>query len=127
MTMAWCFADESSKDSDAVLEKLVTATIIVPQHWFLEVTNVLAMAEKRRRISQEQSSKFLELLKTFDIKADDQTANHAFQQTFMLCREHGLTTYDAAYLEVAVRRGLPLASLDKALRKCAGKIGVVLL
>ncbi|HUQ69662.1 MAG TPA: type II toxin-antitoxin system VapC family toxin [Planctomycetaceae bacterium] len=127
VAMSWCFADEATPQTASVQERLVTEVAIVPAHWPLEVTNVLAMAERRQRINAADSTEFLNLLGQFAIEVDDQTSNRAFDQILHLARTHGLTTYDAAYLELALRRQLPLASLDVALCRAASVLGVELL
>lgn len=127
LTMSWCFSDEATPASAAVQARLADETAIVPAHWFLEVTNVVAMAEKRKRISPAQSAAFLALLEALDIEVDYGFAERAFHDLLPLCRTHGLTTYDAAYLELAARRQRPLASLDADLNAAAKAIGVVVL
>ncbi|MGD9635518.1 MAG: type II toxin-antitoxin system VapC family toxin [Pirellulales bacterium] len=127
ITMAWCFSDEATAKTDGILQRLVDETALVPALWFLEVVNVLAMAEKRGRIKPAKSGEFLSLLETFDIEVADDSAGRAFSHILPLCRHHGLTSYDAAYLELAARRNLPLASLDDDLRLGAMSLGVQLL
>lgn len=127
IAMAWCFGDEATPKTAALLDRLDDDSAVVPAHWFLEVTNVLAMAEKRKRISAAQSSAFLSMLRTLEIFLDADTATRAFDQVLPLCRKHGLTSYDAAYVELALRRQLPLASLDAQLRTAAKHLGVELL
>lgn len=127
ITMGWCFPEEATRESSKLLERLEGETALVPAHWFLEVTNVLAMAEKRKRITAAKSTEFLTLLETMDIEADDEAAGRAFAQVLPLCRSHGLTSYDAAYLELALRRRLPLGSLDEELRAGAKALGVEVL
>jgi len=99
----------------------------VPAHWFLEVANVVAMAERKNRISVAESTEFLSLLRTFDIEIDDEAAGRSFDQIIPLCRAQRLTSYDAAYLELAIRSQLPLASLDDDLRAAASRLGVPVL
>jgi len=125
--MAWCFADESTPEAAEVQDRMASEAAVVPGHWFLEVANVLAMAEKRGRVSFDDSRQFVELLSFFDIQADDEVFRRAFNHLLPLCRSHGLTSYDAAYLDVALRRRLPLASLDDALRHAAASLGVQVL
>lgn len=127
VTMVWCFPDEATPASSRLQDRLADETALVPAHWFLEVTNVLAMAENRKRITAAQSTEFLSLLETLDIEVDDEAARRAFAHLLPLCRSHRLTSYDAAYLELALRRRLPLASLDVELRKGARALGVELL
>jgi predicted nucleic acid-binding protein len=124
ITMSWCFPDEATKASSKIQDRLADETAIVPAHWFLEVTNVLAMAEKRKRITSEKSDEFIRLLKLFDLEVDDESPGRAFDQLLAFCRKYGLTSYDAAYLDLAARHQLPLASLDDDLRAAATKIGI---
>jgi len=124
ITMAWCFADEATPAASKVQDRLKTETVLVPAHWFLEVTNVLAMAEKRKRITVARSAEFLALLSQMDIDIDHETASRSFAHLLPLCRSHGLTSYDAAYLELALRRRLALASLDDDLRSAARQTGI---
>ena len=127
ITMSWCFSDEATPATMAIQDRLVSERALVPMHWFLEVTNVLAMAERHRRISRTKSSHFLTLLDTMDIEVDAETAGRAFVHLLPLCRSHGLTSYDAAYLELALRRRLPLASLDDRLRSTTKSLGIEVL
>jgi predicted nucleic acid-binding protein len=127
MAMSWCFADESTPESQNVQDRLVAEAAVVPGHWFLEVTNVLAMAERRQKISPDDSSQFLRLISFLDIQVDDEFSRRAFDYLLPLCRAHSLTSYDAAYLDLALRRDLPLATLDDALRAAAANLGVPIL
>ena len=116
ITMAWCFGDEATASAFAVLDRLGTETAVVPSHWFLEVANVLTMAEKRKRMTVPATTEFLKLLGALDIEIDNVTVDRVFPHVLPLCRKYSLTSYDAAYLELAIRRQLPLASLDNELR-----------
>ncbi len=127
VTMAWCFADERTSAAAALQDRLTTEAAVVPAHWFLEVGNVLIMAEKHKRIVAPDAAQFLALLRILDIRADHETAPRTFDHLLPLCRAHHLTTYDAAYLDLAMRLQLPLATLDKDLRKAAKKLQVDLL
>jgi len=127
ITMAWCFSDEATPATANVQDRLEKETALVPAHWFLEVTNVLAMAERRRRITPQKSAAFLALLETMDVEVDHNTPARAFAHLLPLCRSHGLTAYDAAYLDLALRRQLPVASLDDDLRAGAKSLGVQVL
>jgi predicted nucleic acid-binding protein len=127
MAMAWCFADESTPETVRVQDRLVAEAAVVPAHWFLEVANVLAMAENRKRISPEDSSQFVQLLSLLDIQIDEEASRRAFHHLLPLCRKHGLTSYDAAYLDLMLRRQAPLASLDEPLRKAAMSLGMEVL
>ncbi|MEX1095875.1 MAG: type II toxin-antitoxin system VapC family toxin [Planctomycetales bacterium] len=127
ITMAWCFADEGDAATSEVQDRLADEAALVPPHWFLEVANVLAMAEKRQRISAADSIQFVRLLGALDIQSDDEASGRVFEHVLPLCRSQGLTSYDAAYLDLALRRQLPLASLDDDLRRAAANLGVEVL
>ena len=125
--MAWLFNDEATAKTAALLNRLATETALVPAWWFIEITNVLAMAERKGRIKPTESDAFIADLSKLGIERDDEAPDRAFTHLLALCRRHRLTSYDAIYLDLAVRRNLPLATLDDALRKAAHKVGVRLL
>lgn len=124
ITMSWCFGDEATPTSAEIQDRLVDAMAVVPSHWPLEVANVLTMAERRRRITAAKSAEFLSLLEALDIQVDHESPARAFTHVLPLCRDHTLTSYDAAYLELAMRTGLPIASLDDELRRAAKTLGI---
>jgi predicted nucleic acid-binding protein len=127
VTMEWCFDDERTAETDALLRRLGTSPAIVPQLWPLEVANVLALAVRKGRLTSPQRAQFIALLEGSNIHIDSDTASRAFGPTLALAEAHGLTLYDATYLELAERRRLPLATLDRDLRTAATAAGVVLL
>ncbi|MDF5727395.1 MAG: type II toxin-antitoxin system VapC family toxin [Rhizonema sp. PD38] len=127
IAMAWCFEDEATEFTDSLLESLVQATAKVPSIWFLEVANVLAISERRGRTNQAKMTQFLQLLRGLPIIADIKTEEKAFTDVLTLARTHRLTSYDAAYLELALREALPLATLDEGLKRVALNIGVTVL
>jgi predicted nucleic acid-binding protein len=127
IAMAWLFNDEATPKTAALLNRLATETALVPAWWFIEITNVLAMAERKGRIKPTESDAFIADLSKLGIERDDEAPDRAFTHLLALCRRHRLTSYDAIYLDLAVRRNLPLATLDDALRKAAHKSGVRLL
>jgi predicted nucleic acid-binding protein len=127
LSCAWCFADEASEGAWAILERLQTHRAQVPALWLWETANVLLQAERHGRISPAASRTFLGLLEGLPISVDQGTTTSAWHDTLALARSHRLTSYDAAYLELALRRGLPLASRDKALQAAARTEGVPLL
>ena len=127
IAMAWLFHDEATPKTGALLNRLATETALVPACWFIEITNVLAMAERKGRIKPTESDAFIADLSKLGIERDDEAPDRAFTHLLALCRRHRLTSYDAIYLDLAVRRNLPLATLDDALRKAAHKVGVRLL
>ena len=126
-TLPWVFGDEASPAADALLDRLVQGERAwVPALWHLELGNVLLGAKRRGRIDQAGIEGFLSRLAVYDIAVDDQTMERAWQKTLDLALQHSLSTYDAAYLELALRRGLPLASLDRELIAAARACGVTL-
>ena len=107
--------DESGSYADSVLSSGGTATILVPTHCHLEVTNALLMAERRNRTTEADTMRALALLRRLPIEVDFLASDLSSSQVLSLARSHGLTVYDAAYLEVSIREGLPLATLDAKL------------
>ncbi len=127
ITMAWCFADEATTEAARVQDRMIVEAAVVPAHWSLEVVNVLVMAERRKRITPADATTFLDLLSALDIQTDPETATRAFDHLPPLCRGHRLSSYDAAYLDLALQRRLPLASLDDDLRQAAHGLGIQVL
>jgi predicted nucleic acid-binding protein len=125
--LAWCFEDEGGPEADALIEKVAAEGAVVPGLWWLEVANGLVMAERRRRIKSAESVAFVAMIEELPIIADEATGARALHETMSLAREHRLTAYDAAYLELAMRVGLPLATGDRSLRAAAERAGVDLL
>jgi predicted nucleic acid-binding protein len=126
ITMAWSFEDETDAYADAVLDQLATTRAIVPALWPLEVANALLMGERRKRATEADSLKWIGILSSLPITIDGETTAHAWSETLNLARGHNLSAYDAAYLELAMRCGLPLASLDDKLKAAAKAVGVTL-
>jgi predicted nucleic acid-binding protein len=126
IVMAWYFADESSEYADRVARQLPQQAAFVPLIWPLEVANVLFMGERRKRSTYAQTARLLKTLEALPITLDDETNLHAWTTTLSLARAHSMTAYDAAYLELAMRRDLPLASLDDKLKAAAKAVGVPL-
>lgn len=124
LTVAWFFEDETDDYAQAVEDSLPSAAAIVPTLWPLEVANALLMGERRKRATEARVTTFLGLLKLLPIALDDETAGRAWQESIHLARTHRLSVYDAAYLELALRRGLPLATLDEKLEAVAVAAGV---
>jgi predicted nucleic acid-binding protein len=119
VAVAWCFDDESTPAAWALLDRLGTAPGHVPALWALEIGNILLGAERRRRITQARTVEFLGILGELDIRVDPDFPGRAFRDVLPLARERRLTTYDATYLELAMRLGLPLATKDAALARAA--------
>lgn len=119
VVMTWCFEDENSQYSDYILDKLSDATAFVPSIWPLEVTNVLLVAERKKRIGEAGSMRFIALLTELPIIVDQETPERMIKEIFALARKHNLSSYDASYLDLAMRKGLPIATLDKNLLAAA--------
>jgi predicted nucleic acid-binding protein len=119
VAVAWCFDDEGTPAAWALLDRLDTAQGYVPALWALEIGNILLGAERRRRITQARAVLFLGILGDLDIRVDPDLPGRALRDVLPLARERGLTTYDATYLELAMRLGLPLATKDAALIRAA--------
>lgn len=122
LTMSWCFEDETSPYSERVLEALIEQEALVPPLWPLEVSNVLAIAERKNRLLPAQSLRFIELLQSLPISIELET--RPIVEILALARELRLSAYDASYLDLALRTGLPLATLDKGLLAAAARFGV---
>jgi predicted nucleic acid-binding protein len=126
VALTWCFEDEQTPSSLVLLEAVVEAGAVAPSLWPLEVLNALIMAERRKRVDAAQRQRLSGFLRDLPIALDDETAAQAWSATIQLAERHRLTVYDAAYLELAQRRDLPLASLDQKLRAAAEAAGVAL-
>ena len=125
VTMAWCYEDEAAAAADEALERLRTDDAIVPPLWQQEVANVLLVAERRARISEAQAERFVSLLAQLPIRVDVDVVD--LGAVLGVGRRHGLSAYDAAYLLLAERHGVPLATLDEALATAAAAAGVEVL
>lgn len=125
--LAWCFEDEASKYADGLLERLSHGEqIVVPAHWPTEVLNGLLVAVRRSRIEAGQPALLWRELARLPIEIEPPLSANQGTAILALGEKHGLTVYDAAYLELAYRRKLPLGSLDGDLRKAAHAAGVAL-
>ena len=123
LALQWFLEDEADrKYSLGVLASLSEKRALVPVLWFYEVGNGLLMAYRRKRISRDQVEGFLTRLKALPIEAAQQTPSEILELP-ALAQSHGLTNYDAAYLALAMRLHLPLATSDASLRKAAGSAG----
>ena len=122
VVMAWCFEDEGNRYPEDVLESLANGEALVPAIWPLEAGNVLLVAERKKRLSQAAVVRFLALVRGLPITVELESPERMLQEILALAREHGLSTYDASYLDLAMRLGLPLptqdASLTRAAKKC---------
>ena len=124
--MTWAFTNEATPFTALVLESLKTTHAVTPALWPFEITNALLLAERRGRINGAQQAEFLERLRQLPIHIEHRPAAWLGQQILPLARAHRLTAYDAAYLELAGREGLPLATTDVDLKAAALAAGVPL-
>ena len=125
VTLCWCFENQATEYSEAIFERLAGGEeVSVPFMWPVEVANVLVTAERRKALKVAQVTGFVEELSAWPIQVDTLGVDRAFQQILGTAREHNLSAYDAAYLELAMREGLPLATLDEDLKKAAKAVGV---
>ena len=127
VAVAWCFEDETTKFTESVLSLLTDgAEALVPSIWPLEIANALLIAERRKRIVLARATALLQQIAGLPISVGTIDAKQAFEQILSVARQQNLTEYDAAYLELAMRQGLPLATLDGELRRSAKATGVAL-
>lgn len=127
VALAWCFEAEQTPPVMEVLDRIVRDGAVAPLLWPLEAQNGLLMAVRRQRLDMARMAEIVGLLRDLPIALDGETADRVWRETATLAAHHGLTVYDAAYLELALRRGLPLATTDRSLRAAAEKAGVSLL
>jgi len=124
VALAWALPDEGGDDVQSLFERLVREGAIVPSLWKLEIGNTLLMAERRGRISGAFRAAAMTDLALLPISIDAHTAANAWRGTMDLAAQHRLSAYDAAYLELALREAIPLATFDAALSRAAVAAGV---
>lgn len=124
VTMAWFFRDATHAYAETVEDSLAITEAVVPSLWPLEVANTLVVGERRKRSTEAQAATWLSYLRSLPIIIDDETTIRAWDDTLSLARAHQLSAYDASYLELSLRRGLPLATLDDKLKNAAKAVGV---
>lgn len=127
VALAWIMPDEDDPRADAVLDRLRDEVAVVPTLWPLEVGNVLLMGIRRSRITESEAAQAIHDLRALPIEIDRKTHEHTFDKTSELALQHRLTLYDAAYLELAVRRKLQLSTLDEALGAACRAVGIELI
>lgn len=123
VALAWAFEDEAEGYAEAALEALSEGGAVVPDLWGYEIVNALVVGERRERITPAETARFITLLGELPVEVEEIPLG-GLSELASLAREYGLSAYDAAYLGVAVRRGVPLATQDTSLRKAARKAGV---
>ena len=121
------FEDEAAPATDSLLQRLRRDGAFVPNLWRLELGNVLAQAERSKRTDARRIALWLERLEKLPLTVDPETGSRAFREILALARRERLTTYGAAYLELAMRKAIPLATLDRALARAARRQGVATL
>ena len=126
VTLSWCFEGERLEATDALLKQVVESGAEAPSLWPLEILNALSMAERRRRINADRRQRLCGFLHDLPVNIDVETARRAWAATSQLAARFKLTLCDAAYLELAQRLNLPLATLDKELRVAGRALGIAL-
>lgn len=126
VTMAWCFSDEANECSDEALRLLKNSKAVVPSVWSLEVINVLRTCERKNRINTAQSNTFIQLLNALPIEIDVNQNELPNKNILEISRKYSISAYHAAYLELSLRRNIPLISFDKILCEAAEKAGISL-
>jgi predicted nucleic acid-binding protein len=126
IALAWCFADEADPYADSVGRKLPRVGAIVPSIWHLEIANGLLVGERGGRCDRGDTSRWTAFLSSLAISVDELQGSVAFGEILSLARAQNLSIYDATYVELALRRGLPLATLDGVLKAAAAAVSVEL-
>lgn len=127
LTLAWALDETETHYTRVVLAQMLEHVVAVPTVWPLEIVNAAVMAARRGRIDEEEVRTLLELVRGLDVEVDEHGHRVAFDVVADLAQQHGLTSYDAAYLELALRREAPLATIDAGLARAARAAGVELL
>ncbi len=127
VALTWCFEDERTPATADLLEQVGQAGAVAPMLWPLEALNGLLMAERRGRLDADRRRLLASFLSALPIELDEETAGQVWTETARMAERFGLSSYDAAYLELARRRQLPLASLDQDLRRAAAASGIEVL
>ena len=126
IALSWHFVDERTPAVMALLERTVEEAVVVPAHWLAEVANGALAGERRGRATVAQTRGLVERIGTMIVESDSLSGEEIFERILPLARAHRLTVYDAIYLELAERRGLPLATRDSDLAAAAQSVGVEL-
>jgi predicted nucleic acid-binding protein len=124
VVMSWCFKDETNQYADAVLDCLSETTAFVPAIWPFEVVNVLLVAERKKRLSEADSVRFITLLSQLPIIVAHEGPQRMMKDVLALARSNNLSSYDASYLDLSMRKGIPIATLDNSLIEASKKTSV---
>jgi len=127
VALAWCFEDEQTQPVMDLLDRVAETGAVAPSLWPLEALNGLLMAERRKRLDGRRRQRLAGFLRGLPVTLDAETVDQAWTTTARLAERHRLTLYDAAYLELAQRRKLPLATLDEDLIQAGNALGMTLL
>ena len=126
VVIAWGLS-EGSEYADEVIERLIDGEALVPSVWPLEFGNALLVAERRRRITEAESTRLRQLIQSLPIAVVPESVGRILSDVLQLARERSLSVYDASYLDLAMREGVPLATLDERMREAAKRCSVPLL
>jgi predicted nucleic acid-binding protein len=126
VVMSWCFEDQANPYADSILSNLTGTVVYAPSVWPFEVVNVLAIAERKKCISEADSVRFISLLSQLPIIVQYESPEKGMKDLLGLARAHNLSSYDASYLDLAMRMGLPMATLDERLKRAAKSAQVML-
>lgn len=124
VALAWCFKDETSEYAARIIERVGGAGAHVPAIWPMEVGNAVLVAERRKRATPAETVEVLGLLRNLPIEVEPVAVDDVFGVVLTLARAHGLSVYDATYIELALRRALPLATVDRRLGDVAARVGL---
>jgi predicted nucleic acid-binding protein len=124
VALAWYFADEADAYADSIVARFPNAEAFVPTIWSLEIANALLIGERRKRSTVAQATAWVGFLSSLPITVDHETSTRAWTDIINVARVQSLTAYDAAYLELALRRQIPLATLDDRLKAAAKAAGL---
>lgn len=127
VVMTWCFKDKTNQYADAILDCLSDATAFVPSIWPLEVVNVLLVAERKKRLSEADSVRFITLLSQLPIIVEHERPERLMKDLLALARSNNLSSYDASYLDLSMRKGIPIATLDTRLITASKKTNIPIL
>ena len=127
VTLSWCFQDESTSATDELLDRVGAIGAVCPALWPLEVSNGLLMSERRGRVDSLRRQQLLNFIRDLPVEIDVDGVSRVWGPINQLALRFTLTAYDAAYLELAQRLELPLASLDQAMRSAAYQLGISVL
>jgi predicted nucleic acid-binding protein len=126
IALAWCFPDETSDYADGILISLEGNTMLVPAVWSLEIANAVLAGERGKRLGKPEIIQFAALLESLSLVQDVRPVASHVSDVLPLARKHGLSAYDAAYLELSLRHRAPLATLDENLQRAAKRAGITI-